>query len=109
MNNTINAVNLTTNDKNVRKFSDMLLRNPNSKFKATFVKSNGENREMCFVPNTEWNKLVGKKGCETGRKIVRTKVQRGMIGVTEMIADGDTFKVQPRTINLKTCISLEMM
>ena len=110
MNNTINAVNLTTNDKNVRKFSDMLLRNSTSKFKATFVKRDGKTiREMCFVPNTEWNKLVGKKGCEIGRKIVRTKVQRGMIGVTEMIADGDTFKVQPRTINLKTCTSLIMM
>lgn len=110
MNNTINAVNLTTNDKNVRKFSDMLLRNPTSKFKATFIKKDGKTeRTMTFVPNNEWNKLVGKNGCEIGRKIVRTKVQRGMIGVTEMIADGDTFKVQPRTINLKTCTSLVMM
>ena len=109
MNNTISAVNLTTNDKNVRKFSDMLLRNLTSKFKATFVKRNGESRVMCFVPNTEWNKLTGNKGCEIGRKIVRTKVQRGMIGVTEMIVDGNTFKVQPRTINLKTCTSLEMI
>ena len=110
MNNTISAVNLTTNDKNVRKFSDMLLRNPTSKFKATFVKKDGKTvREICFVPNTEWNKLTGNKGCEIGRKIVRTKVQRGMIGVTEMIVDGNTFKVQPRTINLNTCLSLEMI
>lgn len=110
MNNTINAVNLTTNDKNVRKFSDMLLRNPNAKFKATFVKKDGKTmRTMTFVPNTEWNKLVGKKGCETGRKIVRTKVFRGMIGVTEMVDEGDSIKVQPRTINLKTCTTLEMM
>ena len=110
MNNTISAVNLTTNDKNVRKFSDMLLRNPTSKFKATFVKKDGKTvREICFVPNTEWNKLIGNKGCEIGRKIVHTKVQRGMIGVTEMIVDGNTFKVQPRTINLKTCTSLEMI
>ena len=110
MNNTISAVNLTTNDKNVRKFSDMLLRNPTSKFKATFVKKDGKTvREICFVPNTERTKSTGNKGCEIGRKIVRTKVQRGMIGVTEMIVDGNTFKVQPRTINLKTCTSLEMI
>ena len=77
---------------------------------ATFVKKDGKTvREICFVPNTEWNKLTGNKGCEIGRKIVRTKVQRGMIGVTEMITDGVTFKFQPRTINLKTCISLKMM
>lgn len=109
MNKTINAVNLTTNDTKVRKFSDMLMRNPTSVFKATFTKKDGTVRTMKFVPNTEWNKLVGKDGCETGRKIVRTKVQRGMIGVTEMIADGDAFKVQPRTINLKTYTSLEMV
>ena len=85
MNITINAVNLTTNDKNVRKFSDMLLRNPTSKFKATFVKRNGENREMCFVPNTEWNKLVGKKGCSFALTVLQSKWHFCQYGLEQII------------------------
>ena len=112
MNRSILYVDEHTREARVRYFTDMLIRNRNKKFVATFVKKDGSIRSMTFVPRTEYNKLIGKETTAWGREMVKSKARLNMITVTELyVPDGvigshECFR--PRTINLNTILDLRL-
>ena len=113
MNSTIISVAENTLNAKVRHYADMLIMGRNRKFVATFTKKNGEVRTMQFVPKHSYNDTVGIATCSTGRDIVRGKVAVDQIVVNEIYRDehavGHNESIRPRTINLRTIISLTPM
>lgn len=84
--------------------------NQNRRIRVTFTKKDGSVREMVCIPRQEYNQLIAKPTTEIGRRIVAAKSRLGMIVVAELISTPEGLpSFQPRTINLNTLISMELL
>lgn len=100
----INVANHTSNLK-VLEVAKFLLDNRNRRVRVTFIKADGKTpRTMTFVPDREWNETTGRATTNVGRHMVACKCKVDQITVQEIVEDGATVTVQPRTINLRTVI-----
>ena len=103
MNINLNTIIKTTDDTKVREFAAKLMSAGNRRIRATFIKKDGTERTMvCSVRDT-WNGMNGITTTRFGKEMTATKAFKGMVCVTEWLADGC---FQPRTLNLSTITSL---
>lgn len=98
-------------DREVSFNAEKLLARAFSDVRVTFRKKDGSIRVMVVRPRREWNADVAhKETTEVGRRIVASKVAKGMVTVVEVCPPDETHveeRLQPRTINLAAIIAME--
>ena len=91
--------------------AEQLLARSFSRVRVTFIKKDGSERVMVVRPRTEWNADVAhKESTEVGRKIVASKVAKGMVTVVEICPADETHAeefTRPRTINLASIVKMD--
>lgn len=98
-------------NRNIADVAEKLLARSFSKVHIKFVKKDGSLRDMTIIPRREWNAdIIHKETTEVGRKIVASKVAKGMATVVEVCPPDESHTeewTRPRTINLAKIIELE--
>lgn len=93
--------------------AEKLLARAFSRVRVTFRKKDGSIRVMVVQPRQEWNAdFAHKESTEVGRKIVASKVAKGMVTVVEVCPPDETHAEEhfrPRTINLAAIIAMEKL
>ena len=98
-------------NRNIADEAEKLLACSFSKVHVKFIKKDGSLRDMIIIPRHEWNEdIAHKESTEVGRKIVASKVAKGMATVVEVCPPDESHAeewTRPRTINLAKIIELE--
>ena len=100
MNKSIETVALHTADERVRELTRQLYAAAGRRVRVTFTKKDGSERVMDCVPHNQFNAVLGISSTMSGIKMVRTKAEKDMITVVEIVGT----ELRPRTINLRTVI-----
>ena len=107
MNKSIESVKSATNNEKVRTYCDILTWNADKTFTATFIKKNGEERELTFKPSIDLYELIGKKALGNNLSALETKTLNDIITVTEIVSVEDGVNLRLRSVNLATITSLK--